>query len=114
MVSVHQSAAYWSEFNFHQPLTFRPERWFPGATTDPSSLFFNDNRAVVQLFSVGPRNCIGHNLAYNEMRLILARVLWNFDLKPCEESQDWHNQKKLCVMGEAGIDVQVEKVSGYM
>jgi cytochrome P450 len=65
----------------------------PTATEDPSSPFYKDNRAVLQPFSVGPRNCIGRNLAYNEMRLILARVLWNFDLELCEESSGWNEQK---------------------
>jgi len=48
---------------------------------------------VFQPFSYGPRNCIGRALAYNEMRLILARVLWNFDMELCKESQDWATQK---------------------
>jgi cytochrome P450 len=88
-VSVHQSAAYRSSRNFHQPMTFAPERWLPDAPVQ----FANDNREAFQPFSVGPRNCIGRNLAYNEMRLILARVLWSFDLKLCEASNGWHRQK---------------------
>ena len=27
------------------------------------------------------------------MRLILARVLWNFDLELCDESKGWSDQK---------------------
>ena len=92
-VAVHQTAAYWSASNFHEPKSYIPERWLPEASTDPSSPFYNDNRAVLQPFSVGPRNCIGRNLAYNEMWLILARVLWNFDLEQCAESQKWNEQK---------------------
>lgn len=68
-----------------------PERWLP-QNQDPASPFYNDNRAVLQPFSVGPRNCIGRNLAYNEMRLILARVMWDFDLELCEESANWNEQ----------------------
>ncbi|KAL3475518.1 cytochrome P450 [Aspergillus californicus] len=92
-VSVHQSAAYYSPLNFHQPERFIPERWLPEATTDPQSPFFNDKRDVLQPFSVGPRNCIGRNLAYNEIRLILARVIWAFDLELSPESQAWDDQK---------------------
>jgi cytochrome P450 len=29
------------------------------------------------------------NLAYAEMRVILARLLWNFDVELCEESRNW-------------------------
>ncbi|KAF9894331.1 hypothetical protein FE257_007834 [Aspergillus nanangensis] len=92
-VSVHQSAAYWSPINFHAPDRFVPERWLSEGKDDPSSPFYRDNRDVLQPFSVGPRNCIGKNLAYNEMRVVLARVLWNFDLELCPESRDWKDQK---------------------
>lgn len=27
------------------------------------------------------------------MRVILARVIWNFDLELCEESKNWFDQK---------------------
>lgn len=42
--------------------------------------------------SFGHRDCIGKNLAYAEMRLILARLLWNFELGLPEgqgSSMDW-------------------------
>jgi len=35
-------------------------------------------------FSLGPRGCIGRSLAYVEMMLTMAKVLWEFDLKRCE------------------------------
>ncbi|KAJ5414635.1 hypothetical protein N7509_001262 [Penicillium cosmopolitanum] len=86
-VSVHQSAAYRSPLNFHRPEEFLPERWLPLAKEDASSPFYNDNRDVLQPFSIGPRNCIGRNLANAEMRMILARMLWNFDIELCTESK---------------------------
>ncbi|KAM0128138.1 hypothetical protein ACHAO1_009168 [Botrytis cinerea] len=92
-VAVHQSSAYRSSINFHKPECFIPERWLPEAKNDPKSPFFNDNRDVFQPFSAGPRNCIGKNLAYNEMRIILTRVIWNFDLELCPESYAWADQK---------------------
>ncbi len=60
---------------------------------DPSSPFYHDKRGVVQPFGVGPRACLGKGLAYSEMRVILARLVWNFDLELCEEAQDWDQQK---------------------
>ena len=48
---------------------------------------------IFQPFAYGPRNCIGSNLARAEMRLILAKLLWNFDLhRPSlvdEEAMEW-------------------------
>ena len=42
--------------------------------------------------SVGPRNCIGKNLAWHEMRLLLATALLNFDIELTPESRDWNQQ----------------------
>jgi cytochrome P450 len=39
---------------------------------------------------MGTRNCIGRNLAYAEMRLILTKLLWHFDLELDEKKTgDW-------------------------
>jgi cytochrome P450 len=62
---------------------FHPERWLD----DP--LFKNDQKQASQPFAVGPRNCIGMNLAYVELRLIMARVLWNFELTLDESCSNW-------------------------
>lgn len=32
-------------------------------------------------------------MAYHEMRLILTKVLYNFDLELCPESENWTDQK---------------------
>ncbi|KAJ5383014.1 hypothetical protein N7517_000925 [Penicillium concentricum] len=92
-VSVHQYAAYRSALNFYAPDQFIPERWLENARDNRSSPFYNDNRDVLQPFSVGPRNCIGRELAYSELRVILARVLWSFDLELHEKSGKWHQQR---------------------
>lgn len=36
------------------------------------------------------------------MRLILARLIWNFDLKLAEESHDWARQSKVFLLWEKG------------
>lgn len=92
-VGVHNMSANYSPANFYEPHLFRPERWLPEATNDKSSPYFNDNRDARQPFSVGPRNCIGRGLAFAEMRQILARVLWNFDIDLVDHEQDWMDQK---------------------
>jgi cytochrome P450 len=56
-----------------------PERWL---TTDERPEWAkNDHLEVCQPFSVGPRNCIAMNLAYVETKLILARLLFRFNLE---------------------------------
>lgn len=89
VVGVHHLASYRSEENFHDAKTYRPERWLPDARENPKSPFYNDNRDAVRPFSYGPRNCIGRNLAYHELRLILTKILWNFDLKIEPGYEDW-------------------------
>ena len=74
-VAVQQFAACRSPDNFTRPDEFLPERW------KGRGEFANDHREVSQPFSIGPRNCIGRQLAYTEMRLILVHVLWHFDLR---------------------------------
>ncbi|KAF4907833.1 Cytochrome P450 monooxygenase FUM2 [Colletotrichum viniferum] len=86
-VSVPQFAANHSSHNFKDPEAFVPERWLPGAESEPNT------KDVVQPFSLGPRNCIGMNLAWHEMRYILARTLWHFNLALCAESTNWTKQK---------------------
>ncbi|MCJ1352148.1 MAG: hypothetical protein MMC33_002132 [Icmadophila ericetorum] len=89
-VGVHQWSAFHSSTNFASPDTFDPERWLP----DAPAKYSKDIKAAFQPFSLGPRVCIGKSLAYFEMRSILARVLWNFDMQIEEESQGWMEQKE--------------------
>jgi cytochrome P450 len=92
-VGVHAWSASHNPKNFYLPSTFVPERWLPSSTTDPASPFYNDRRAASQPFSLGSRNCLGKSFAYGEMSVILARVLWNFDLVLEAESEAWNVQK---------------------
>ncbi|KAL5362983.1 cytochrome P450 [Aspergillus floccosus] len=85
-VAVHHLAAYHSPLNFEQPESFIPERFID--TTG-----FQDQREVLQPFSIGPRNCIGKNLAYAETKLILARLFSQFELELTPESDSWIDQR---------------------
>jgi len=51
--------------------------------------FANDNKKSFYPFSTGPANCIGKNLAYAELRIILARLLWRFDVVPQPGFEKW-------------------------
>ncbi len=78
-VSIPQWATYQSSRNFHSPSSFLPERWLPSSAEEPSP-YAQDRKDAFNPFSLGARNCPGRGLAWLEMRLILARVLWNFDI----------------------------------
>jgi cytochrome P450 len=85
-VAVAQYAAYRSSTNFARPDDFVPERWL-----DPT-LFPGDNKAVLQPFFVGGRNCLGQNIAWAEMRLLVSHMLWNFDIEAVDDLK-WVSQK---------------------
>ncbi|KAF7593379.1 hypothetical protein BBP40_011568 [Aspergillus hancockii] len=88
IVRMTHWATYRSSRNFTSPDEYIPERWL---ANEPG--FENDQRSALQPFQVGPRNCIGRNLAYMEMRLLMALVLWNFDLELCPTSHNWDKQR---------------------
>jgi cytochrome P450 len=74
IVSVYGWAATHSPQNFSRPDEFVPERWLePG--------YEGENKEASQPFSLGPRGCIGKHLSYLELRLILANLLWHFDIE---------------------------------
>ncbi|KAK8137103.1 hypothetical protein PG984_005043 [Apiospora sp. TS-2023a] len=75
-------AAVHSPRNFSYPDDFAPERWLG----DGDPRYAGDRLQASQAFSVGPRGCIGKNLSWMEMRLILSNLLWHFDLALDEET----------------------------
>ncbi|PSN71985.1 benzoate 4-monooxygenase cytochrome P450 [Corynespora cassiicola Philippines] len=83
-VSYNQFAANRQPHNFHSPNSFIPERFL-----STSSKTTPDNFSSLQPFGVGRQSCIGMKLAYIEMRLILARLLFAFDLKLEDEKDRW-------------------------
>ncbi|KAI8635559.1 benzoate 4-monooxygenase cytochrome P450 [Xylariaceae sp. FL1651] len=58
---------------FHDPTTFKPQRWMED---------MGDNLEVFIPFGTGPRACIGRNIAWMELRLIISKLLWAFDWTP--------------------------------
>lgn len=95
-VGVNHLATYHSEKNFHRPRDFVPERWLDDCNeSGEANLPRADTKAAFQPFSVGPRSCLGKNLARNEMRWILARLLWRFDLELMPESKNWMEKQRI-------------------
>lgn len=82
-VSVSTWCAAHSADNFQEPDEFIPERWY-----DPA--YANDKKLASRPFSMGPRGCIGKNLAYMELRLALSRLFWRYDGAP-----DWATQGQM-------------------
>ncbi|KAH8670855.1 cytochrome P450 [Xylariales sp. PMI_506] len=81
MFVVARSPQYW-----RQAKEFLPERWIGEG--------FGDRREASQPFSLGPRNCIGMNLAYLEMRIVLAKMAFVYDWEPIDRDVDlWKDSR---------------------
>ncbi|RPA99485.1 cytochrome P450 [Choiromyces venosus 120613-1] len=72
--ALHHNPAY-----FPDPFSFKPERWLSTYTSNDD---VEAARSAFTPFSIGPRGCIGKSVAYMELRLTLARLLFEYD---CEE-----------------------------
>ncbi|RDL36248.1 Uncharacterized protein BP5553_06860 [Venustampulla echinocandica] len=84
-VSVDPWAASHNEGNFRDCDDFVPERWL----ADKEHYFAGDKRKAAQPFSLGPQGCLGKQLAYMEMRLIMCHLLWNFNIKSTDGAWQW-------------------------
>ncbi|OJJ38166.1 hypothetical protein ASPWEDRAFT_312186 [Aspergillus wentii DTO 134E9] len=81
--SIHRQEEY-----YRAPGAFLPERWIEGATCQTATGSWQVSKEEIEQarrafcpFSIGPRGCIGKSMAFMEMRLTIARVLFLFDIE---------------------------------
>ena len=78
--AIHHEPAY-----FPAPFTFRPERWIAQASASGTKASGNEEvllaRSAFCAFARGPRDCVGKQMAYREMMIVLANVLWRFEMR---------------------------------
>ncbi|KAJ9610803.1 hypothetical protein H2200_005580 [Cladophialophora chaetospira] len=67
----------WDDGDIHK---FVPERWLD--IDGSGKEVFNPLKGPMLTFGGGPRGCYGKRLAYMEMRIILALLIWNFKFLP--------------------------------
>ena len=112
-VSVHPWTLYYSPALFHDADTFRPERWLSPEQGRPAE-FSNDGLSAVRPFGLGPRSCLGKNIGMAEMRLILARLIWTFELCPPQGKEgwkpvDWKKLKTFFVVEKVPVWVELKR-----
>jgi cytochrome P450 len=88
-VAGHRNPAFWP-----QPDDFVPERWL-AKEGDP----LHARKNAFRPFELGPRNCIGQELAQLELKAILALTIREFDIESVFEHPE------LKVLGEVGYQV---------
>ncbi|KAK7186528.1 hypothetical protein DPSP01_002041 [Paraphaeosphaeria sporulosa] len=77
--------AHWAmghnEHVFGDPGRFRPERYIPSDITGVTAEDVSAIRSYYHPFLIGPFNCVGKNIAMTEMALVVARTLFQLDLR---------------------------------
>ncbi|KAK6063753.1 benzoate 4-monooxygenase cytochrome p450 [Seiridium cupressi] len=81
MWSVHHNSRYWKD-----PDSFVPERWIGEG--------LGDNKDAFNPFLVGPRACLGINLAYLEMRIILSLLVFTYDWELVDPDLDFWKEAR--------------------
>ncbi|KAH7380914.1 cytochrome P450-like protein [Cadophora sp. MPI-SDFR-AT-0126] len=72
-VGISAYALHHNSSHFSDSFEYRPERFLEAEAENTMKHFAP--------FSIGPRVCLGRNLAYMEMMILLARMLLLFDMK---------------------------------
>ncbi|KAL5403457.1 hypothetical protein PMIN06_009756 [Paraphaeosphaeria minitans] len=83
--SSKRDPRYW-----HRPDDFLPERWIGEG--------FGDRKEAFNPFLLGPRGCLGINLAYLELRVILAKMVWAYEWEMVDKDVDWIRDNKMYLL----------------
>ncbi|TGZ78177.1 cytochrome P450 [Ascodesmis nigricans] len=81
-VSTSFYAAATDDGHFKDPMRFEPLRWLDPETTDMLE--------ASQPLLLGPRH-----LTYLEMRLAIARLVWEYEMQLVDRQRDWVNENRL-------------------
>lgn len=74
--AIHHNADY-----YPRPFDYIPERWLSDAVANPFHAKISEAHSAFCPFSIGPRGCIGKGLAYVELTVSIARVLFLYDMR---------------------------------
>ncbi|KAF2742470.1 cytochrome P450 [Sporormia fimetaria CBS 119925] len=74
--TIHHNPAY-----YPRPFDYLPERWLQDPAKNPLHDHVQAARDAFCPFSIGLRGCIGKGLAYAELTVTIARVLYLYDLR---------------------------------
>ncbi|KAI5927402.1 putative cytochrome P450 [Camillea tinctor] len=98
-VSTDLWALHHDERNVERPWEFDPSRWLvAGEGEEGEAGTKRRQRPFTAPFSMGPRMCIGINLAWIEMRVALAKMVYAFDWEIEEGCPNWLTENKLYVL----------------
>ncbi|PSN66429.1 cytochrome P450 [Corynespora cassiicola Philippines] len=108
VMGIAMQTAQTSASNWTAPLEFHPERFLPPDHLHSDQRFEKDDRESFKPFSIGTRGCLGNKVFLAEAKVLLARTLWNFDLKLDPATpQTWMQQKAYLVFEPRSLFVKL-------
>ncbi|TGO65891.1 hypothetical protein BOTNAR_0073g00160 [Botryotinia narcissicola] len=66
---------------FTDALSYRPQRWLASKQPEYDCKYENDDPKAFLPFNQGPRMCPASAIAWTQMNLYLAKILWTFDVE---------------------------------
>lgn len=102
VITVFQWSTYHNANNFHDPDNFRPERWLPANHELYDPVFVNDNKQCFHPFAFGVRDCVGKNLALSELRVVISRLLFRFDMELEPGQENWLRDNRVLIVWVKG------------
>ncbi|MCJ1473373.1 hypothetical protein MMC13_002024 [Lambiella insularis] len=105
-ITINPTAMSRSPTYFEEPESFLPDRFLPESLRP--ARFTDDNRGTQKPFGQGSRLCIGKPLALAQLRTVLARLVWEFDLEEVPGKRlDWTKQKSYFVTQKEPVMVRI-------
>ncbi|KAL4937743.1 cytochrome P450 [Aspergillus oleicola] len=104
-VGIHNWSITHSRRFWRDPELFRPERWLGDEE------YKDDLREAFHPFGFGPRTCVARNLVIIEASLILARILFEFDIQLDPRSRDWPRRKGHLVPNKGPLFVNISPIT---
>lgn len=104
VASTHTWTVHHDPKNFHDADSFIPDRWME---TEGGSLAHNAKAWAP--FGFGSTSCIGKNLAYMEMRAVLAQFIVRFDfsITPADDKQFRESVRDQFVVAAGAMKLQI-------
>jgi len=85
-------AIHHDENEYSEPDTFNPDRWLSNKfgtkeRNNPMSGGGSEQRKITYSFGVGRRICSGQNFSENSMRIMMAKIVWAFDINKVDGTE---------------------------
>ncbi|KAI1416404.1 cytochrome P450 [Hypoxylon sp. FL1857] len=110
VIGMALQTAQTSPLYFEDPLGYHPERFLSPSDPRYEARFDRDEKRAFRPFSIGNRNCLGERFVLAEIKLMMAKTFWSFDMSLAENSDtDWMDQKAYLVFTPKPLFVKISE-----